>query len=144
MTEGYTRDGAPMGVQPGFVARELAGVVDWRPCYTCNRERWSAWQAGETAPATTDDQPEHGTPPSPAMRVAWRAALYRPPAAISDNESLHERARKRAQAERLRAHFPDQEAAAPDDDVVPAPTIRTGTSRPARALERPDPGTPPA
>jgi hypothetical protein len=54
LTEGYTRDGEPMGLHPGFVARELDGVVDWRPCFACNRDRWSAWQTGELATHVSD------------------------------------------------------------------------------------------
>ncbi len=57
--------GADAGMHPGFVpvSRELADpstgevkvdpktgrpelLVEWRPCFTCNPDRWAAWQEG--------------------------------------------------------------------------------------------------
>jgi hypothetical protein len=109
LTEGYQRDGTPMGIHPGYVARELDGLVDWRPCFGCNRDRWSAWQAGELSPDPAPEQAAHApSGPTPKQAAALAAALYRPPAPIADNESAHERARKRAQLERLRERCPEQ------------------------------------
>jgi hypothetical protein len=104
LTEGYTRDGAPMGVHRGFVAREMDGTVDWRPCFGCNRERWTAWQTGETAPAptTSDDQPSAAPT---EVRKAWRAAVAAKPTVPADNETVEDKARRRAQLDAMARLF---------------------------------------
>jgi hypothetical protein len=109
LTENYRRDGTALGVHPGYIARDLDGTVDWRPCYVCNRERWTAWQTGELAPATSPEDAAHApSGPTREQAAALAAALQPPPVVIGDNESVHERARKRAALDKLRAHSPDQ------------------------------------
>jgi hypothetical protein len=114
LTEGYRRDGEPMGTLPGYVAHEADGAVTWRPCWTCNRDRWSAWQTGEMEPATPaedlrDRQGSRG--PSDDVREVWRTMLAPKPSVPADNESVEEKARRRAQLERLAKAFanPEQE-----------------------------------
>jgi hypothetical protein len=117
LTEGYQRDGTPMGRVSGFVPRELDGRVDWQPCFGCNRERWSAWQAGELSPATSpevEEAPHERTGPTREQAAVMAAAFQPPPVVIGDNESVHERARKRAALDKLRARYPD-----PDQPELP-------------------------
>ncbi len=65
--------GGDAGMHPGFVpvTRELADpstgevkvdaktgrpelLVEWRPCFTCNPDRWRAWQEGRMRAADRD------------------------------------------------------------------------------------------
>jgi hypothetical protein len=113
LAEACRRDGTPMGKVRGFIAEEQDGLVVWRPCYGCNRERWSAWTTGELDHEA--ELPEGaGCPPRAEHRRAWVAALTPRPPVLAENESLEDRARRRVLLERFERWAGEHSDAEPD------------------------------